>query len=142
MAIKAARLPSEAVIFQITEQDASSYIHQTRSFLETLQTMHIRSSLSRFGLMDKPEELLEHVPVDFVKLDGSLVSEIESKDEAREHLTKMLTTLQEHEKQTIVPMVENANILSTLWQAGANFIQGHYLQEPMEKMGYDFSTGD
>ena len=26
-------------------------------------------------------------------------------------------------------MVENANVLSTLWQAGANYT-GHYLQEP------------
>ena len=142
VAVKAARLPSEAVIFQITEQDASSYIHQTRSFLETLQAMHIRSSLSRYGLMENPEELLEHVPVDFVKLDGSLVREIESSEESRNNLTAMLTSLQEREKQTIVPMVENANILSTLWQAGANFIQGHYLQEPTEKMSYDFSTGD
>jgi len=37
-------------------------------------------------------------------------------------------------------MVENANVLSTLWQAGANYIQGHYLQEPSMEMDYDFST--
>jgi EAL domain-containing protein (putative c-di-GMP-specific phosphodiesterase class I) len=39
-------------------------------------------------------------------------------------------------------MVETANILSTLWQAGANYIQGHYLQEPSAEMDYDFSTDD
>ena len=39
-------------------------------------------------------------------------------------------------------VVENANILSTLWQAGANYIQGHYLQEPSTNMDYDFSTDD
>lgn len=142
VAIKAARLPSDAVIFQITEEDAASHIHQTRSFMETLQNMHVRSSLSRFGLMANPAELLEHVPVDFVKLDGSHVRAMDSDDAAREALMEMIRTLQNRGKLTIVPMVENAQILSTLWQAGANYIQGHYLQEPTEKMTYDFTTGD
>ena len=48
--------------------------------------------------------------------------------------------LQNSGKLTVVPMVENANILSTLWQAGANYIQGYYLQEPSTEMDYDFST--
>jgi EAL domain-containing protein (putative c-di-GMP-specific phosphodiesterase class I) len=39
-------------------------------------------------------------------------------------------------------MVEDAQVLSTLWQAGANYIQGHYLQEPAAQMSYDFTTGD
>ena len=142
VAIKAARLPSDAVIFQITEEDAASHIHQTRSFMETLQNMHVRSSLSRFGLMSNPGELLEHIPVDFVKLDGSHVRAMDSDESARDALIEMISTLQNRGKLTIVPMVENAQILSTLWQAGANYIQGHYLQEPSEKMSYDFTTGD
>ena len=51
-----------------------------------------------------------------------------------------INKLQGAGKLTVVPMVENANILSSLWQAGVNYIQGHYLQEPMTEMDYDFST--
>ena len=54
VAIKAARMPSDAVIFQITERDASTYIRQTREFVEGLKHLHCRSSLSRFGLADEP----------------------------------------------------------------------------------------
>ena len=142
VAIKAARLPSDAVIFQVTEEDASSYIHQTREFVETLRSMHVRSSLSRYGLMASPEELLEHIPVDFVKLDGSHVRTLDSSDKDRQKVTDIIKSLQARGKLTVVPMVENAQILSTLWQAGANYIQGHYLQEPTEDMAYDFSTAD
>ena len=39
-------------------------------------------------------------------------------------------------------MVESATVLSALWQAGANYIQGHYLQEPSTEMDYDFDTED
>ena len=142
VAIKAARLPSDAVIFQITEQDASEHIEETREFVETLKGMHVRSSLSRFGLLEENESPLSELAVDFVKLDGSHVQGMAGNEERTESVTEIIKALQANGKLTIVPMVENAQILSTLWQAGANYIQGHYLQEPSEKMAYDFSTGD
>lgn len=142
VAIKAARLPSDAVIFQITEEDALEYVEHTREFVETLRGMHVRSSLSRFGLQNNTEDLLERIPVDFVKLDGSHVQGMQNNPDAGGAVTEMIKNLQALGKLTIVPMVENAQILSTLWQAGANYIQGHYLQEPSEQMAYDFSTAD
>ncbi len=140
VAIKAARLPSDAVIFQITEEDATSYQRQTREFAEGLKKLHCQLSLSRFGLVEDPYELLNHVPVNMVKLDGTL-STMDT-DEQRERMSNMIRKLQSIGKLTLVPMVENANMLSTLWQAGANYIQGHYLQEPVAEMSYDFSTDE
>lgn len=138
VAIKAARLPSDAVIFQVTENDAATYLRQTRVFIEALQSMHCRSSLGRFGVRDDAFETLRHIPVDMVKIDGSYVENLE-KDNQRHQLTATIGKLQQAGKLTIVPMVESATILSALWQAGANFIQGHYLQEPTTEMDYDFA---
>jgi len=140
VAIKAARLPSDAVIFQITEKDATTYLRQTREFVEGLRDMHCRASLSRFGLIDDPFETLRHVPVDMVKLDGGCVNDADDNKQKRDVLMECISKLQSAGKLTVVPMVENANMLSTLWQAGANYIQGHYLQEPTTEMNYDFST--
>jgi EAL domain-containing protein (putative c-di-GMP-specific phosphodiesterase class I) len=142
VAIKAARLPSDAVIFQITERDASTYIRQTREFVEGLKKMHCRSSLSRFGLSTEPFETLRHIPSDFVKLDGSYIEAMADDPELKAEVTSMIQKLQGGGKLTIVPMVESANVLSALWQAGANYIQGHYLQQPSTSMDYDFSTDD
>lgn len=138
VAIKAARLPSDAVIFQVTENDAATYLRQTRAFIEALQAMHCRSSLGRFGVRDDAFETLRHIPVDMVKVDGTFVEDLENEDQ-RNQLTATIGKLQQAGKLTIVPMVESATILSALWQAGANFIQGHYLQEPTTEMDYDFA---
>jgi EAL domain-containing protein (putative c-di-GMP-specific phosphodiesterase class I) len=54
----------------------------------------------------------------------------------------MIRELQQHGKLTVIPMVESATVLSALWQAGANYIQGHYLQEPSTEMNYDFAADD
>ncbi|MGK0260056.1 MAG: PAS domain S-box-containing protein [Candidatus Azotimanducaceae bacterium] len=140
VAIKAARLPSDAVIFQVTERDSVTYLRQTREFVEKLRSMHCRASLSRFGNIDDPFETLRHIQVDMVKLDGECIENVESDSKKRELMMEYIGKLQGLGKLTVVPMVENANILSTLWQAGANYIQGHYLQEPTSDMDYDFST--
>ncbi len=142
VAIKAARMPSDAVIFQITERDASTYIRQTREFVEGLKHLHCRASLSRFGLAEEPFEVLSHIPVDFVKLDGELIEALDREADRKEEVAEMVRELQNQGKLTIVPMVESASLLSTLWQAGVNYIQGHYLQEPSTNMDYDFSTDD
>ena len=86
--------------------------------------------------------MLSHIPVDFVKIDGSLIEAVEGNPEQKEAVKTMVRELQNVGKLTIVPMVESAALLSTLWQAGVNYIQGHYLQEPSTSMDYDFSTDD
>ena len=139
VAIKAARLPSDAVIFQITEQDANTYVRQTREFVEGLREMHCQSAIGRFGLLEEPFELLQQIPVDMVKIDGSHVASLQSDNDT---ISPLLSGLQELGKFTIVPMVESASQLSGLWQAGANYVQGHYLQEPTDEMAYDFSIDD
>ena len=54
----------------------------------------------------------------------------------------MLASLHAQAKLTIVPFVETASVLATLWQAGVNYIQGHYLQGPSQSMDYDFAADD
>jgi len=137
VAIKAARLPSDAVIFQITEQDATTYKRQTADFVAGLKRMHCQASIGRFGLVPNPFVLLGTVPVDMVKIDGSLLRLLQREGDV---ITPMLRQLQTLGKFTIVPMVESAAQLTALWQAGANYIQGHYLQEPHPEMDYDFSV--
>ncbi|WP_141394287.1 EAL domain-containing protein, partial [Pseudomonas aeruginosa] len=42
-------------------------------------------------------------------------------------LKGLIAELHEQQKLSIVPFVESASVLATLWQAGATYIQGYYL---------------
>ncbi len=142
VAIKAARLPSDAVIFQIAEPDAATHVRQAREFVLGLKAMHCRSSLRHFGTTENSFETLRHIAVEFVKLDGGHVRDLDGDSARRDELTTMIKKLQSQGKLTVIPMVESATVLSALWQAGANYIQGHYLQEPSTEMNYDFTADD
>jgi len=142
VALKAARLPSDAVIFQFAERDIVTLMRQTQTFVQALRAMHCQSSLSRFGGASAPFERLKQLQVDYVKLDGQIMERMNADASGKEKVTGTLNRLQQLGKLSIVPMVETAAMLSVLWQAGANFVQGNYLQPAGPEMNFDFDPGE
>ena len=142
VALKAAKLPSDAVILQIHESDATAYIKQAASFTKGMSALHCKTSINHFGCSLNPMNLLKHLTPDFVKLDDSFAQEIDQSEEKLAELKKMVTSLQETGVLTAIPGIEDPMILSTLWQAGITFIQGYYLSPPLENMDYDFASED
>lgn len=141
VALKAARLPSDALIFQFSEPDAIAYLKQAKALTQGLAELHCKVALSQFGCALNPFNTLKHLNIDFVKVDGSFTQDL-GKAENQEALKTLLASLHAQAKLTIVPFVESASVLATLWQAGVNYIQGYYLQGPSQSMDYDFSSGD
>lgn len=141
VALKAARLPSDALVFQFSEPDAITYLKQAKALALGLKDLHCHIALSQFGCALNPFNTLRHLPVDFVKVDGSFTKEL-SDPANQETLKIMLASLHSQAKLTIVPFVESASVLATLWQAGTNYIQGYYLQGPSQSMDYNFSSDD
>lgn len=138
VALKAARLPGDSLIFQIREGDANNFMKQAREFAKSVRELHCKVSISQFGCALNPFNTLKHIDVDYVKIDGSFTEEIQKNEEAKEEVKEMVKSLQSAGKLTIIPLVENAGVLATLWQAGVNYIQGYYLQAPVPEMNYDF----
>lgn len=140
VAFKAAKLPPDCVTFQVGEADVTSHLNAAKKFFEGVKSLGASSAMSNFGCSLNPFKTLQHVSPDYVKVDGSFTLDVQKNDEGAEVLANLLKQLHEQRKITIVPFVENASVLSTLWQAGAHYIQGHYLQAPAPEMTYDFST--
>eukprot|EP00003_Mantamonas_plastica_P029117 TRINITY_DN6855_c0_g1_i1.p3 TRINITY_DN6855_c0_g1~~TRINITY_DN6855_c0_g1_i1.p3 ORF type:complete len:695 (-),score=170.78 TRINITY_DN6855_c0_g1_i1:16564-18648(-) len=138
VALKAARLPGDSLIFQIREGDANNFMKQAKEFAKAIHELHCKLSISQFGCALNPFNTLKHIETDYVKVDGSFTEEIQKNEEAKEHIKEMVQSLQNAGKLTIIPLVENASVLATLWQAGVNYIQGYYLQAPVPEMNYDF----
>ena len=107
------------------------------------------SGMIRFGLVALPIRLYaatEEHPVRLHEIHVSDGSRVEHrcfcKAENQEILKTLLASLHAQAKLTIVPFVETASVLATLWQAGVNYIQGRYLQGPSQAMDYDFASDE
>jgi diguanylate cyclase (GGDEF)-like protein len=136
--IKASKLPSNCLIFQFTDADAINHLQQAQQMTKTLAEIGSLVAISRFGSAIDPYKLLDHIHVDYIKVDGSFTQELTT-DKGMASLKHLLNGINERNKASIVPFVENASIVAQLWTSGVAFIQGYYLRGPSNDMDYEFS---
>ena len=138
VAFKAAKLPTDAIVFQMKEIDISDHLNVASTFTNHLKELGCECSISHFGCALNPLDTLKNVYASHVKIDGSFTQDLQNSSESADALNEIVSELHQQDKITIVPFVENATVLSKLWQTGVHYIQGFYLQEPSDSMNYDF----
>ncbi|MEZ5493570.1 MAG: EAL domain-containing protein [Pseudomonadales bacterium] len=138
VALSTANIPAKSLMLQFSETDAANYLTHAKTFCDAMSDLNIRCSIKHFGCSLDPFKTLAHLNVEMVKIDGSFANDIQHKNEKTDTLKELITKLNETRKTSIVPYVEQASLMATLWQSGAHFIQGNYVQAPREKMDYVF----
>lgn len=139
VALKAAGLNHNSVIFQITEEDAVRHTAPAKRFSYQVRACGLSMAVNRFGCELQPLKLLDSVEFDYVKIDGSYTQELGNNAASGKALRSLLEGIHEKGKISIAPFVESATSVSGIWQYGVHFIQGHYVQAPQGEMSYDFS---
>ncbi len=139
--LKNEKIPGERVIIEISESSAISQVKLAKAFMTSLKAMNCHSALEHFGTGLNYETTLRHLPVDYVKIDSSFtkglgVSENAENQKAIEDIVKKTHELG---MKTIAEAVEDANSLTVLWSCEVDFAQGHYIQEPIDDLIFDFS---
>lgn len=139
VALKAAALPPSSLILQLREADVINDMATARKFAEAAHQLGCRIAVSGFGrTAESHKELIQAVRADMAQIDGNFTRALHTSGDAQA-LKTLIAEISSAGVKTIVPFVENASVLATLWQAGADFIQGHYLQAPSREMNYEFT---
>ncbi len=139
VALKAANLPAASIILQLRESDVLGDLPAAKKFCDAVHQLGCRISISGFGrIADSRKDLLAAARADIVQIDASITRVLHTSGEG-ESLRSLVTDVGTLGVKTIVPFVENASVLATLWQVGVDFIQGHYLQAPSREMNYEFT---
>lgn len=139
--LAAARLEANTLTVEISEAVASNNIKTLKVFIDAAKQLQLRIALDHVGLAPNYMNLLKHCAADFVKIDGSLISQMNRESSAKEKVQHITASAKETDKQVIAEFVEDAQTLATIWSTGIDYIQGHFLQPPSTEMNYDFSSG-
>jgi diguanylate cyclase (GGDEF)-like protein/PAS domain S-box-containing protein len=138
--MKVTRLRGDALTFEIAEKDAAQHLKHAKAFVKTLKELHCKTALEHFGAGPNSFQLLKHLPVDYLKIDGSFIHNLASDTDNQAMVKSILDTANSMNRQCIAEYVQDAHSLAVLWQSGIQFIQGNFLQEPSEALDYDFSS--
>ena len=121
-----------SLIFQVTETDAEDRLRDVKELGAGLKGLHCQIAVEHFGVSQHPLQILEHVPLDFLKIDGSLMEGIAIDKAKQKTVRRYISAANERRIATVAERVEDANTMAVLWQLGVEYIQGFYVQGPEE----------
>jgi diguanylate cyclase (GGDEF)-like protein len=121
-----------SLIFQITESDIEARLLDAKRLATALRGHGALIALEHFGVTQQPLRTLEHVPLDYLKIDGSLMEGITSDKSLQRTVRSYIKMAEEKKIATVAERVEDANTMAVLWQLGIQYIQGFYVQGPEE----------
>ncbi len=118
-------VPPQKICFEITETVAIGNLGAAIQFINALKEIGCLFALDDFGTGVSSFNYLKNLPVDFLKIDGSFIREID-KDPIDYAMVRSINEIgQVMGKLTIAEFVESEAILNVLRDIGVNYAQGY-----------------
>ena len=137
--MKVNQVSGQHLIIEISETTALANPAGAQAFLRGLKQLKCRSALEHFGAGINSMKLLDELPVDYLKVDSSLIAGVRKDPGSVETLQRIVNLAHTAGKLTIAECLEDAASLIVLFDCGVDFAQGFYIQEPGPVMDFNFS---
>lgn len=125
------RIPHRKICFEITETIAVTNLSNTLRFIEEFKGIGCSFSLDDFGSGFSSYGYLKNLPVDYLKIDGTFVKDIQS-DAIDYAMVESINRIGHvMGKKTIAEFVENDDILALLQKIGVDYAQGYGISKPV-----------
>ncbi len=123
-------VPFDVITFEITETAAIANLNSALKFIDTFRAYGCTFSLDDFGCGLSSFSYLQNLPVDYLKIDGSFVVDIDTNDVNRAMVDAIIQIGHVMGIQTVCEFVENASVLTVLKSLGVDYAQGYHIGKP------------
>ncbi len=133
--VESAGIKPDKLCLQVSEEDVTQFLKQSRTLAELLKEGGYMFAVEHFGIGRDPERVLSQMPMHYLKIDGSLMQSLATNPALQETVRGYIRQATRRKIKTIAERVEDANTMAVLFQLGASYMQGHYIQEPEVILG-------
>jgi diguanylate cyclase (GGDEF)-like protein/PAS domain S-box-containing protein len=128
--LREAKIDPARLVLEVTETAAIANIDEAQKFLRTLRGMGCGFALDDFGVGFSSFSHLKHLPVDYLKIDGSFIRDL-SHNTIDQHLVRAIVGVARGlGKRTIAEFVADEETLQLLREYGVDYGQGFHIAEP------------
>lgn len=129
-AISEADISGRQICFEITETSAISNIASTLHFMERIAKLGCEFSLDDFGTGTSSYEYLKKLPIQYLKIDGIFVRNLENEKINRMMVDSITQISKEMGIKVIAECVENEASFQCVKAMGVDYVQGFHFHKP------------
>ncbi len=120
------------MVFEITERDTVKNLSLVEQFVHDLKGEGFRFAIDDFGAGYSSYQYLKTFSVDYLKVDGEFIRNMEENGSIEKAIVKSIAALAESLGiKTIAEYVETREILGQVESTGIDYAQGYYIQRPL-----------
>jgi len=125
----------EWICFEVTETAGIDNLSDATEFIEKVKETGVKFSLDDFGSGLSSYAYLKNLPVDYLKIDGAFIKEIDKNPNDYAVVKSICEIGHFMGKEIIAEFVENDSILAQLKEIGIDYAQGYGIQKPRDLEG-------
>ncbi len=120
------------VIFEIVESEGIDSFEEVSVFIKTMKEYGCKIAIDDFGTGYSNFEYLMKLNVDYIKIDGSFIKNIDTNAQSQLISDLIITFAKKQGISTIAEFVHSKQVLRKVQEMGIDYSQGFYLGEPKE----------
>jgi EAL domain-containing protein (putative c-di-GMP-specific phosphodiesterase class I) len=129
-----------AICFEVTEAAILSNVQHAQRFIEVLHGIGCEFSLDDFGSGMGSFSSLKHLPIDYLKIDGTYTRNLQADEVNQEMVLAMIKLARTMQFRIVAEEVEHQEDFDWLRDVGVDFVQGHFIEAPMPLGGSTTGT--
>lgn len=119
----------QRLILEITETATLNLAH-AEILLTVIHELGCKLALDDFGVGFSTFQYLKHLPVDFVKIDGSFIRTLDHSEDDRLFVKALVEAIHGYGKLAVAEYVETQAILQWVTELGVDYAQGYRFGRP------------
>jgi len=131
--LRAKQMVGTGLVVDFRLPDLSQNLKIAQQNIRGLREMDVEVSLSRFPEKEAAFKVLHYLQANYINITPRLLKA------DRHVISDVIRQAHDNNAKVIVSNVDDPRSIDLHWSSGADFLQGNFIQRPLENMDYDFS---
>lgn len=118
------------VIFEILESEGIENFEEVSKFINEIHKIGAKIAIDDFGSGYSNFEYLVKLDIDYIKIDGSLIKNIDKDENSKIVVGVIVDYARKKGIKTVAEFVSSKEIYETVKELGIDFVQGYYTGKP------------
>lgn len=122
------------VVIEIVESEGIENFQELDQFIKEVKKFNCKIAIDDFGTGYSNFKYLTTLNIDYIKIDGSLINNIDKDRTQRITVESILLFAKNMNIKTIAEFVESQSVFNTVKELGVDFTQGYLFSKPNENL--------